>query len=142
MKKQIFSIDPSSFVICLIGFIKKPWKAGLTPQSMLKNDECRFKTVYFSCDKLLRFPCFPIWKSLNGFKTSFKTRVSRMGFIGSFVNINIFKKTFFFSLFIFSIFFESLKSKSAQMLRPQKGNSRVSFSDALLNFGLRGLRWL
>ena len=32
-----------------------------------------------------------------------------------------------FSLFISSIFFESLKSKSTQMLRPQKGNSEVSF---------------
>ena len=42
-----------------------------------------------------------------------------------------------FSLFIFSIFFESLKSKSTQNLRPQKGNSGVSFNDTLLNFGLR-----
>ena len=30
----------------------------------------------------------------------------------------------------FSIFFESIKSKSTQMLRPQKGNSRVLFSDS------------
>ena len=31
---------------------------------------------------------------------------------------------------------ESLKS-DLQMLRPQKGNSGVSYNDALLNFGLR-----
>ena len=43
-----------------------------------------------------------------------------------------------FSFFIFSIFFESLKSKSTQILRPQKGSSGVSFNDTLLNFGLRG----
>ena len=33
-------------------------------------------------------------------------------------------------------FFESLKSKSTQMLRPQKWNSGVSFNDTLLNVGL------
>jgi len=43
---------------------------------------------------------------------------------------------FFFSLFIISIFFESLKSKSKQMLGSQKGNSGVTFNDTLLNFGL------
>jgi len=43
-----------------------------------------------------------------------------------------------FSFFMFSIIFESLKSKSTQMLRPQTGNSRVSFNDTLLNFGLWG----
>ena len=70
-------------------------------------------------------------------KTSFKTRVSRMG-LGSFININIFViKYYFFSSFIFSIFFESLKSKSTQMLGAQKQNSGVSFNDTLLNFGLR-----
>ena len=58
--------------------------------------------------------------------------------LGIFVNISIFvMKYYFFSLFIFSIFFESLKSKSTQNLRPQKGNSGVSFNDTLLNFGLR-----
>ena len=41
-----------------------------------------------------------------------------------------------FGFFIFSIFFESLKSESTQMLRPQKGNTRVSFN-LNLNFGLR-----
>ena len=41
-----------------------------------------------------------------------------------------------FSFFIFFIFFESLKSKSTQMLRPQKVNLGVSFNDTLLNFGL------
>ena len=44
---------------------------------------------------------------------------------------------FLFSFFTFSICVESLKSKSTQMLRLQKGNSRVSFNDTLLNFGLR-----
>ena len=69
-------------------------------------------------------------------KTSFKTRVLQMG-LGSFVNINIFViKHYFFTLFIFSIFFESLKSKSTQISRPQKGNSGLSFNDTLLNFGL------
>ena len=69
-------------------------------------------------------------------KTSFETRVSQMG-SGSFVDINIFfMKYYFFSLFIFSIFLEFLKTKSTQMLKPQKGNSGVSFNDTLLNFGL------
>ena len=53
-------------------------------------------------------------------KTSFKIRVSRMG-LGIFVNINIFAmKYYFFSLFIFSIFFESLKSKSYTNVKTQK----------------------
>ena len=59
-----------------------------------------------------------------------------MGF-GSFVNINIFvMKYHFFLQFIVFLYFESLKSKYIQMLRPQKGNSGVSFNDNLLNFGL------
>ena len=58
-------------------------------------------------------------------KTSFKTRVSRLG-LGSCVNMNICYEIF--SLFLFSIFFESLKSKCTQMLRPQKGNSGVLYS--------------
>ena len=41
-----------------------------------------------------------------------------------------------FGFFIFSISFESLQSRFTQMLRPQKGNSGVSFNDTLLNFGL------
>ena len=65
-------------------------------------------------------------------KTSFKTRVLRMG-LDSSVDINIFVMKLFF---IFFIFIEFLKSKSTQMLRVQKGNSRVSFYDTLLNFGL------
>ena len=57
--------------------------------------------------------------------------------LGSFVNFNIFvMKYYFVSLFTFFIFFEFVKSKSTQMLRPQKGNSGVSFKDTLLNFGL------
>ena len=70
-------------------------------------------------------------------KTSFKTRVLRMGF-GSFVGINILViKYFLFGFFTFSICVKSLKSKSTKILRPQKGNSGVSFNDTLLNFGLR-----
>ena len=57
-------------------------------------------------------------------KTSFETRVSRMG-LSSFVDINIFvMKYFLFSFFIFSIFVESLESKSKKMVRPQKGKFR------------------
>jgi len=64
-------------------------------------------------------------------KTSFKPRVSRMG-LGSFRNINIFEIKYFFSVCLYSpFFFESLKSKSAQMLRPQKGNLEVLFNDTL-----------
>ena len=48
-------------------------------------------------------------------KTSFKTWALRMG-LGSFVDINI----LVFSFFIFSIFVESHKSKSTQMLDPKK----------------------
>ena len=71
-------------------------------------------------------------------KTSFKTRVSRMG-LDSFVDINIFvMKYYFLSFFILSIFVESLKSKSTQKLRPQKGNSGVLSNDTLLNFTLWG----
>ena len=62
--------------------------------------------------------------------TSFRTRVSWMG-SDSFVDIDIFVTKYYFIqlIFIFSIFFESLKSKSTQMLGPQKGNSGVSFYD-------------
>ena len=70
-------------------------------------------------------------------KTSFETRVSRMG-LGSFVDINIFCCEISFYLFSsYSPLFKSFKSKSTIMLRPHKGNSRVSFNDTLLNFGLR-----
>ena len=64
-------------------------------------------------------------------KTSFKPRVLRMG-LGGFVDINILViKYFSFGFFTFFIFVESLKSKSTQMLRPQEGNSGVSFNDTL-----------
>ena len=53
-------------------------------------------------------------------KTSFETRVSVMG-LGSFVDINIFVKNIILvGFFLLSIFFESLKSKSKQMLDPKK----------------------
>ena len=53
-------------------------------------------------------------------KTSFKAWVSQMG-LGSFVNINIFVMKYYFFQFVYIlIFFKSLKSKSTQMLTPQK----------------------
>ena len=66
-------------------------------------------------------------------KTSFKTRVSRMGFC----EYQYFCKVMLFFQFLYSLhFFQSLKSKFTQIVRPQKGNSGVSFNDTLLNFGL------
>ena len=57
--------------------------------------------------------------------------------LGSSVNINIFVMKYYFFPFVYTLhFFESLKSKSTQMLGSQKGNSGVSFNDTLLNFGL------
>ena len=48
-------------------------------------------------------------------------------------------KILFYLFSLYSpFFFESLRSKSKQMLGPQKGNSRVSLKDTLLNFGLGG----
>ena len=70
-------------------------------------------------------------------KTSCETRVSRMG-LGSFVDINIFvMKYCFFSFVTFSIFFESLKSKSTQMLKPPKRKLGSFVQRYCLNFGLR-----
>ena len=69
-------------------------------------------------------------------KTSFETRVSRMG-LGSFVDINIFVVKYYFIKFLHILhFLKFLKSKSTQLPSPQKGNSGVSFNDTLLNFGL------
>ena len=49
-------------------------------------------------------------------KTSFETRVSRMG-SGSFVDINIFVLKYYLILvFSYAIFFNSLKSKSTKIL--------------------------
>ena len=57
--------------------------------------------------------------------------------LGSFVDINIFVMIYYFIWFLHILhFFESLQSRFTQMLRPQKGNSGVSFNDTLLNFGL------
>jgi len=54
------------------------------------------------------------------------------------VDINIFVMKYYFFLFLHILhFLKSLKSKSTQMLRPQKGHWGVSFNDTLLNFGLR-----
>ena len=54
-------------------------------------------------------------------KTSFGTQVSQMG-LPSFVDIGI-----LFNPLYLTIFIKSLKSKSTQIIRPQKGNSEVSF---------------
>jgi len=79
-----------------------------------------------------------LWQGIV-MKNSLNTRVSRMG-VGSFVNIKIFVMKYSFFQFVYNLyFFESLKSKSKQMLGSQKGNSGVSFNDTLLNFGLWGL---
>ena len=42
----------------------------------------------------------------------------------------------FYLLSSYFLFLEPLKSKSTQMLRPQKGKWGVSFDNTLLNFGL------
>ena len=61
-----------------------------------------------------------------------KTRVLRMG-LRIFANISIFVMKYYFFQFVYILhFFESLKSKSTQILRPQKGNSGVSFNETLL----------
>ena len=58
-------------------------------------------------------------------KTSFKTRVLRIG-LGCFVDVNICVMKYFYLVTSYS---PSLKSDSTQILRPQKGNSGVSFND-------------
>ena len=69
-------------------------------------------------------------------KNSFKTRVSRTD-LGSLVNINIFVMKYYLFPFVYTVHsFESLKSKSTQMLRPQKVNSGVSFNDTLLMYNV------
>ena len=65
-----------------------------------------------------------------------KTSIRIRG-LDSSMEINIFiMKYNFFSFFIFSIFFESLHSKSTQLLRPPKGSSEVSFNDTFSDFEL------
>ena len=55
--------------------------------------------------------------------------------LGSFVDINIFAMKYYLILVsLYFPFFKSLKSKSTQLLRSQKGNSGVSFKDTLLFF--------
>ena len=69
-------------------------------------------------------------------KTGFGTGVLRMG-LGSFADINICVMKYYFIWFLhILLFYESLKSKSTQMLRSQKRNSGVLFNDILLNSGL------
>ena len=49
-----------------------------------------------------------------------------MGFMGSFMKINIFMMKYYFILFLPILhFFKSLKSKSTQMLRPQKAEPEI-----------------
>ena len=63
-------------------------------------------------------------------KTSFETRVSKIG-SGNFVYINIFvKDIILFSFFIFSIFVWNLSNQNVH-----KGNLGFFFNDTLLNFG-------
>ena len=50
--------------------------------------------------------------------------------LDSFVDVNIFVVKYYFISFVYSL-------HSIEMLKPQKGNSEVSFNDTLLNFGLR-----
>ena len=70
-------------------------------------------------------------------KTRSETWVSRKG-LASFVELNILVMKYYFILFFhFLHFFEFHKSKSTQILRPQKGNSGVLFNRPLLNFSLR-----
>ena len=96
-------------------------------------------TVYSTLDILTLNPVYSWAQNLRQgivMKTSFGTRASRMG-LGSFVDINIFVLKYYFIWFLPILhFFKSLKSKFTQLLRPQKGNSGVSFNDTLLNFGL------
>ena len=59
---------------------------------------------------------------------------------GSFVNINIFVLKYYFIRFIHILHFfrHILNQICTQMLRPQRGNSGVSFNNTLLNFELGG----
>ena len=57
----------------------------------------------------------------------------------SWISIFLIWNIILFSLFIFSIFFESLRSKLTQMLRPKKGNSEILSNDTLSNFGLSAI---
>ena len=59
-------------------------------------------------------------------KTSFKTWVLRIG-LGCFVDVNICVMKYYF--YLVTSYSPSLKSNSTQILRPQKGNSGVSFND-------------
>ena len=75
------------------------------------------RETWVSKQVFVTIPCHKFWAQSSKLKTgyryvtSFKTRVSRVG-LGTCVIINIFVMTYyFFSFFIFSIFFESLKSK-------------------------------
>ena len=56
--------------------------------------------------------------------------------LGSFVNINIFGKKYYYIQFVYILIFLNFLKKSTQMLRPQKGNSGVLSRNTLLNFGL------
>ena len=73
-------------------------------------------------------------------KTSFKTRVSRIG-LGSFVNITIFAMKYHFIQFVYILNFfriSQIKIYTCNVKTP-KGNSGVLSTDTLLSFGLRVL---
>ena len=60
-----------------------------------------------------------------------------MGLAVLWISIFLFGILFYLVSSYFPLFFESLKSKSTQMLRPQKENLGFLSKDTLLNFGLR-----
>ena len=90
-------------------------------------------TCFWACNDITLSP-----KLKTGYRNEnqFRTRVSRMS-LSSFVDINIFVLKYYVFQFLYILHFvESLKSKSSQMLTPQKGNWMVSFNDTFLNSGL------
>ena len=108
--------------------------------------------MYRSTPEILRFhpiPPFnfsfivPLSRNLRPgivLKTSFKTRVTRMG-LGSFVNINIFVMKYFFKVCLYFPFLSNLLNQNLQNVKtPKKENSGISFNDILLIFGLRKRR--
>ena len=74
-------------------------------------------TCFWACNDITLSP-----KLKTGYRNEnqFRTRVSRMS-LSSFVDINIFVLKYYVFQFLYILhFFESLKSKSSQMLRPPK----------------------
>ena len=91
----------------------------------------------------ITIPCLKFWAQSPKLKTGYRYENQFWnpgltdGRLGSYMDIHIFVMKYYFILFLHTLhFFKSLKSKPTQTLRPQKGNSGVSFNDTLLNFGL------